>query len=57
VIERLAVAASIAIRHAGAYTDLVLADVEAASRLTRRRMVAGATLAGALLLRVRATTE
>ena len=47
MIERLAVAASIAIRHAGAYTDLILSDVDTASRLARQRLVAVAIMAGA----------
>ena len=52
MIERLAVAASIAIRHAGAYTDLILSDVDTASRLARQRLVAVAIMAGASLLAV-----
>ena len=52
MIERLAIAASIAVRHASAYADLVLSDVDAAGRLLRRRMIAGATLAGALVLAI-----
>ena len=52
MIERLAVAASIAVRHAGAYTDLILSDLETASRLARQRLVAVAIMAGASLLGV-----
>ena len=44
MIERLAVAASIAVRHAGAYADLVLCDVDTAGRSVRRRIAAGAVL-------------
>lgn len=46
VIERLATAASIAVRHAGAYTELILSDVEVAGAAVRRRLIAG-TLLGA----------
>lgn len=52
MIERLAAAASIAIRHAGAYTDLILSDVDAASRLVRQRLVAIAIMTGSSLLAV-----
>lgn len=50
MIERLAVAASIAIRHASAYTDLILSDVETASTLARRRVLAVAIIAGSSIL-------
>jgi len=52
MIERLAVAASIAVRHAGAYTDLILSDVETASRLARRRLLTVAIIAGSSMLAV-----
>lgn len=52
MIERLAVAASIAIRHAGAYADLILSDVDTASRLVRQRLVAIAIMTGSSLLAV-----
>jgi hypothetical protein len=48
VIERLAVAASIAVRHAGAYTDLILSDMDVAGRFVRKRVVAGSAAAGAI---------
>ena len=50
MIERLAVAASIAVRHAGAYTELILCDVDSAGRSVRRRIAAGAVLAVSGLL-------
>ena len=52
MIDRLATAASIAVRHAGAYTDLILSDVDAATRRTRKRLIAGTLLAVATLLSV-----
>ena len=52
MIESLAVAASIAVRHAGAYTDLILSDAETASRFAQRRLVTVAILAGSTLLAV-----
>jgi uncharacterized membrane protein YqjE len=44
--DRLAAAASIVVRHAGAYTDLVVSDVDAAGLALGRRLRAGALLAG-----------
>ena len=52
MIDRLAVAASIAVRHAGAYTDLILSDIDAAGRVVRRRVVAGSAAAGAIAFAV-----
>ena len=52
MFERLAAAASIAIRHAGASTDLILSDVDTASRIARQRLVTVAIMAGASLLAV-----
>ena len=52
MIERLAAAAWIAIRHAGAYSDLILSDVDTASRVARQRLLAVAIMAGSTLLAV-----
>jgi len=52
MMERLALAASIAIRHAGAYSDLILSDVDTASRVARQRLLAVAIMAGSSLLAV-----
>jgi hypothetical protein len=45
VYDRLAAAASIVVRHAGAYTDLIVSDVDAAGQGLGRRLWAGAILA------------
>jgi uncharacterized membrane protein YqjE len=45
VHDRLAAAASIVVRHAGAYTDLIVSDVDAAGQVFGRRLWAGAILA------------
>ena len=52
MIDRLSDAATIAVRHAGAYTDLILSDVNIGTRALRRRMAVAATMAGAILLAV-----
>ncbi len=39
MIDRLSTTASIAVRQAGAYTDLILSDLDVSSRLVRRRVV------------------
>jgi uncharacterized membrane protein YqjE len=45
MIDRISTTAAIAVRQAGAYTDLILSDLEASSRLMRQRLVwAAATL-------------
>ena len=41
MIDRLATTAAIAVRQAGAYTDLILSDLDASSRLVRRRLAFG----------------
>jgi uncharacterized membrane protein YqjE len=46
--DRLAAAASIVVRHAGAYTDLIVSDVDAAGLGLGRRLWAGAIVAGAV---------
>lgn len=50
MIERLSAVASIAVRHAGAYTDLILSDLETASTAFGRRLLAAAVMACAILL-------
>jgi uncharacterized membrane protein YqjE len=52
MIERLSAVASIAVRHAGAYTDLILSDLEAASTAFGRRLLAAAVMACAMVLGV-----
>jgi len=42
VIDRLSTTAAIAVRQAGAYTDLILSDLEVSSKLLRRRVAWGA---------------
>ncbi|MBS0580481.1 MAG: hypothetical protein JSR36_14590 [Proteobacteria bacterium] len=42
MIDRIATTAAIAVRQAGAYTDLIQSDLEASSRLVRRRVALGA---------------
>ena len=42
MIDRLATTAAIAVRQAGAYTELILSDLEASSGLVRRRVAFGA---------------
>ena len=52
MIDRLSTTAAIAVRQAGAYTDLVLSDLEVTSRVVRRRLAFGAlaVLSGHLAL-------
>lgn len=50
MIERPAALASIAIRHAGAYTDLILSDIDVIRARIRRRMFAAAVVMGSSLL-------
>ena len=45
MVERLAAIASITVRHAGAYTDLILSDIDASRAGLRRRVLAGTILA------------
>ncbi len=49
-MERLAALASLAVRHVGAYTDLILSDIDATRAVLRRRVVAGTILIGASVL-------
>ena len=52
MIERLSTVAAIAVRHAGAYTDLILSDLDAASAALGRRLLAAAVMAGALVFAI-----
>jgi uncharacterized membrane protein YqjE len=52
VIDRLSAVASIAVRHAGAYTDVILSDLEATSMRARRRLITATVLACASVLAV-----
>ena len=52
MIHRLSAVASIAVRHASAYTDLILSDLEATSAAVRSRLVTAAVMAGASVLAV-----
>jgi len=49
-MERLAALASLAVRHAGAYTDLILSDIDATRAVLHRRVVAGTIVLGASVL-------
>jgi uncharacterized membrane protein YqjE len=52
MIERLSAVATIAVRHAGAYTDLILSDLDAASAALRQRLLAAAVMACALMFAI-----
>lgn len=52
MIDRLSDAATIAVRHAGAYTDLIVSDLNVGTRALRRRMVVASIMCGAILLAV-----
>lgn len=41
MMDRIANTAAIAVRQAGAYTDLILSDLDVSSRLVRRRVALG----------------
>ena len=43
MIDRLSTTAAIAVKQAGAYTDLILSDLDVSSKLLRRRVAWGAT--------------
>jgi uncharacterized membrane protein YqjE len=49
MIDRLSSAAALAVRHAGAYVDLIQCDLDVTSRLLRGRLIAAAVMALALL--------
>ncbi|MGC1380439.1 MAG: hypothetical protein WA814_05395, partial [Candidatus Baltobacteraceae bacterium] len=50
MIERLAAVANVAVRHAGAYTDLIMSDLQSMWNELISRVWAGIILAAALLL-------
>jgi uncharacterized membrane protein YqjE len=50
MIDRLSATASIAVRHAGAYADLIASDLSVSSQDLRRQFVAAATLGLGILL-------
>jgi uncharacterized membrane protein YqjE len=50
MIDRLSATASIAVRHAGAYADLIASDLSLSSQDVRRQLVAAATLGLGILL-------
>ena len=52
MIDRLADTASLAVRHAGAYVDLILSDLDHTSRTVRSRLIAASVMGAALLLAV-----
>jgi uncharacterized membrane protein YqjE len=52
MIERLSTVAAIAVRHAGAYTDLILSDLDAASAALGQRLVAAAVMVCALVFAI-----
>ena len=52
MIDRVSTTAAIVVRHAGAYADLLRADLDAGARQLRRRLLAGALLAGACFFAV-----
>jgi uncharacterized membrane protein YqjE len=52
MIERLSAVAAIAVRHAGAYTELIRSDLDAASTALRRRAIAASVMAGASVFAV-----
>ena len=52
MIDRFSDAATIAVRHAGAYTDLIVSDLNIGTRALRRRMVVAFIMCGAILLAV-----
>jgi uncharacterized membrane protein YqjE len=49
MFERLTVAATLVVRHVGAYTDLILSDAEEARREAGRRVWASALMATAMM--------
>lgn len=52
MIDRTSTAASIAVRHVGAYTDLILSDLDVASEGVRRRLAATSVMVAAIVLAV-----
>lgn len=49
-MEGIPSAATLAVRHLGAYVDLIQSDLDASARVVRSRVIAGCALAGSLLL-------
>jgi len=56
MLDSLSDAATIAVRHAGAYTDLIVSDLNVGTRALRRRMVVASIMCGAILLAVAIAT-
>jgi hypothetical protein len=52
MIDRLSLAATLAVRHAGAYADLLASDLDASSRAIRGRLIAAGVLGFASMLAV-----
>ena len=52
MVERLAALASMLVRHAGAYTELLLTDIDATRSLLHQRVLLGMVLATASVLAV-----
>ena len=52
MIDRLSATASIAVRHLGAYGDLIASDLDLTSRDLRRQLVAAAVMAFGTLLAI-----
>jgi uncharacterized membrane protein YqjE len=52
MIDRLSLAATLAVRHAGAYADLLASDLDASSRALRGRLIAAGILGFATLVAV-----
>jgi uncharacterized membrane protein YqjE len=50
MMDRLSATASIAVRHAGAYADLIASDLSTSSQDLRRQLVAAATLGLGIVL-------
>lgn len=52
MVEPLLIAASLAVRHVGAYADLIRSDLNARETVIHKRIAAAGVLVGALLLAV-----
>jgi uncharacterized membrane protein YqjE len=50
MVERLVALASIAVRHAGAYTDLILSDIDASRSALRRRLLTATIMVSSSVL-------
>jgi uncharacterized membrane protein YqjE len=51
-MERISAAAALAVRHIGAYVDLIQSDLDNSAKLVRRRVIAASVLGGSLLLAI-----